>query len=148
MSQNINISNRRARFEYELLDFFTAGLVLQGTEIKSIRQSKANINDAYCLFENGSLIVRNMHIAEYDHGNIMNHTPLRDRKLLLTQRELNKIEGKLKDAGKTIVPLKLFVSDKGFAKLEIALARGKKLYDKRDSLKQKDIQRDIDRGRY
>jgi SsrA-binding protein len=131
-----------------LLDFFTAGLVLQGTEIKSIRQSKANINDAYCLFENGSLIVRNMHIAEYDHGNIMNHTPLRDRKLLLTQRELNKIEGKLKDAGKTIVPLKLFVSDKGFAKLEIALARGKKLYDKRDSLKQKDIQRDIDRGRY
>ncbi len=148
MSQNINISNRRARFEYELLDFFTAGLVLQGTEIKSIRQSKANINDAYCLFENGSLIVRNMHIAEYDHGNIMNHTPLRDRKLLLTQRELNKLEGKLKDAGKTIVPLKLFVSDKGFAKLEIALARGKKLYDKRDSLKQKDIQRDIDRGRY
>ena len=148
MSQQVNISNRRARFEYELLDFFTAGLVLQGTEIKSIRQSKANINDAYCLFENGELIVRNMHIAEYDHGNIMNHAPLRDRKLLLTQRELNKLENKLKDAGKTIVPLKLFISDKGFAKLEIALARGKKMYDKRESLKQKDIQRDIDRGRY
>ena len=148
MSQNINISNRRARFEYELLDFFTAGLILQGTEIKSIRQSKANINDAYCLFENGELIVRNMHIAEYDHGNIMNHVPNRDRKLLLTQRELNKLEGKLKDAGKTIVPLKLFISEKGYAKLEIALARGKKLYDKRDSLKQKDIQRDIDRGRF
>jgi SsrA-binding protein len=123
----------------------TAGIMLTGTEIKSIRAGKANIADAYCTFVKEELYVRNMHIQEYEMGNIFNHEPKRDRKLLLNKTELSKLRGKMKDKGFTIVPLQMFLSESGFAKLEIALARGKKLFDKRESLKDKDIQRDMAR---
>jgi len=144
---NINIQNKRARFEYELMDFFTAGIQLLGTEIKSIRQGKAALTDSYCFMQGGELFIKGMHIAEYSHGNINNHEPLRERKLLLKKQELQKLEKKLKDQGNTIIPLKLFVNDNGIAKIEIALARGKKIYDKRESIKERDVKRDIDRGK-
>lgn len=148
--KHINIKNKRASFEYQLLDKYVAGLQLTGTEIKSIRDSKAMITDAFCAFKpNGALYVRNMHIAEYEFGTYANHEPKRERKLLLNQQELDKLQKKLKDQGLTIVPLRLFINDKGWAKLEIALAKGKKLHDKRDSLKEKSTQRDMDRaGRF
>lgn len=142
---NINIQNKRARFEYELMDFFTAGIQLLGTEIKSIRQGKAALTDSYCFMQGGELFIKGMHIAEYSHGNINNHDPLRERKLLLKRQELQKLEKKLKDQGNTIIPLKLFVTENGIAKIEIALARGKKIYDKRESIKERDVKRDIDR---
>jgi SsrA-binding protein len=141
----LNIKNRKASFEYQLLMQLTAGIMLTGTEIKSIRAGKANIADAYCTFVKEELYVRNMHIQEYEMGNIFNHEPKRDRKLLLNKTELSKLRGKMKDKGFTIVPLQMFLSESGFAKLEIALARGKKLFDKRESLKDKDIQRDMAR---
>jgi SsrA-binding protein len=141
----LNIKNRKASFEYQLLMQLTAGIMLTGTEIKSIRAGKANIADAYCTFVKEELYVRNMHIQEYEMGNIFNHEPKRDRKLLLNKTELSKLRGKMKDKGFTIVPLQMFLSESGFAKLEIALARGKKLYDKRESLKDKDVQRDMAR---
>ena len=141
----LNIKNRKASFEYQLLMQLTAGIILTGTEIKSIRAGKANIADAYCTFVKEELYVRNMHIQEYEMGNIFNHEPKRDRKLLLNKTELSKLRGKMKDKGFTIVPLQMFLSESGFAKLEIALARGKKLFDKRESLKDKDIQRDMAR---
>lgn len=122
-------------------------MVLTGTEIKSIRQSKVNLTDSYCYFKGEELFVKNLHIAEYTHGNIMNHNPLRDRKLLLTHRELRKLKESVKNQGLTIVPLSLFISDRGFAKLEIALVRGKKLYDKRESIKERDQKREMDRMR-
>lgn len=147
MKNDVLIQNRRARHDYELLETYTAGLQLQGTEIKSIRQGKANLVDSYCYFDSGELYVKNMHIAEYDHGNIFNHDPLRDRKLLLSRRELDKLSKKLKDQGLTIVTLKLYVNDRGWAKLDIALAKGKKQHDKRDSLKEKQAKRDMDRAR-
>jgi SsrA-binding protein len=145
LSNKINIENRRARFDYQFLENFTAGIVLQGTEIKSIREGKAGLSDSYCYFKGGELYVRNMHISEYSEASFKNHEPLRERKLLLSRTELRKLEGKLKDQGLTIVPVKLFISDKGFAKLEIALAKGKKQFDKREDIKKKDIEREIGR---
>ena len=145
MSETINIKNKKASFEFFILDKFTAGIQLQGTEIKSIRAGKANITDAYCMFFNNELLIKNMHIAEYKYGSIYNHEPKRERKLLLNKRELKKLQNKLKDKGLTIVPVLLFINEKGFAKLEIALAKGKKLYDKRTTLKNKETQREMDR---
>jgi SsrA-binding protein len=146
MQAKIEIRNKRARYEYFLSDELTAGIVLSGTEIKSIRLGKANITDAYCTFINGELFVKNMHISDYVFGSYNRHEPNTERKLLLNKRELHKYEIKTKERGFTIIPLRLFINEKGLAKLDIALARGKKLYDKRDSIKQKDIQRDIERG--
>jgi len=145
-SQDINIKNKRAYFEYEILDKFIAGIQLVGTEIKSIRSSKASIIEAYCRFTKDELYVVNMNISEYDFGNINNHEARRDRKLLLTKKELEKLQKKIKESGLTIVPLKMFLNDHGIAKLEIGLAKGKKTYDKRENLKQKDARRDMDRA--
>ena len=143
--QQLNIKNRRASFEFMLLMELSAGIQLSGTEIKSVRAGKVNITDAFCTIVNGELIVRNMYIEEYAQGNIYNHEPKRDRKLLIKKTELNKLIGKLKDKGLTIVPLKMFLSESGFAKLNIALAKGKKMYDKREAMKDKDVKRDMDR---
>ena len=137
--------NKKASFQYFLADRFIAGIQLAGTEIKSIRDGKANIVDAYCLFEDGVLIVRNLYIQEYSHASHYNHESKRDRKLLLTANELKKLKRKTKDSGTTIVPLTLFISEKGWAKLEIAIATGKKMPDKRQDLKDKDLKRQIDR---
>jgi SsrA-binding protein len=145
LSNKINIENRRARFDYQFLEHFTAGIVLQGTEIKSIREGKAGLSDSYCYFKGGELYVRNMHITEYSEASFKNHEPLRERKLLLSRTELRKLEGKLKDQGLTIVPIKLFIGDKGYAKLDIALAKGKKEFDKRQDIKKKDAEREIGR---
>lgn len=141
----INIKNKRATFDYELLETFTAGLVLTGTEIKSIRLGKASLVDTYCLFERGELWVRNMHIAEYFYGTYNNHNARRDRKLLLNRTELRKLTRLTKETGFTIVPTRLFISEKGLAKLNIAVAKGKKEYDKRQSLKEKEDKRAMDR---
>ncbi len=146
MQKNINIQNKKARFEYEIIDKYTAGIVLTGTEIKSIRQSKASIAESFCEFnEQGELFVINMSIEEYAYGNYSNHRPKAERKLLLNKRELRKLEKEVKNTGLTIVPLRLFINEKGFAKLEIALTKGKKLYDKRESIKDRDNKRDLDR---
>jgi SsrA-binding protein len=145
--KSVNIQNKKARFEYELLDKFVAGLQLTGTEIKSIRLSKASIAESFCAFKFDELYIIGMNIEEYSHGTYANHLPKRDRKLLLNRQELDKIQKKLKDVGLTIVPIRLFLSEKGWAKVEIALAKGKKLHDKRNTLKDRDIQRDIDRAR-
>lgn len=142
---DINIKNRKAAFEYFLLDKYVAGIQLTGTEIKSIRESKASIAEAYCIITNGELWVKNMHVAEYEKGSYNNHEPKRDRKLLLTKKEINKLSRKL-DKGLTIIPTRLFINDKGYAKLEIALAQGKKLYDKREDIKQKETKRELDRS--
>ncbi|MDR4987333.1 MAG: SsrA-binding protein SmpB [Bacteroidales bacterium] len=141
----MEIKNKKAAFEYFLLEVFSAGLVLTGTEIKSIRAGKASLKESYCSFTGNELYVRNMHIAAYVYGTYNNHEPKRDRKILLTARELRKLKGKLDEKGFTLVPTRLFINEKGLAKLEIALAKGKKLYDKRDTLKQKDQQREMDR---
>jgi len=143
---NINVKNKKAYFEYEIIDNLTAGIQLQGTEIKSIREGKAGLVDSYCQFSAGELYVKNMHIAEYFFGNLRNHEAKRERKLLLQKRELNKLERKVRESGLTIVPLRLYLNDKGFAKLDIGLAKGKKIYDKRESLKENDSKRDIDRA--
>jgi len=143
---NINIKNRKAKFEYHLLDKFEAGIQLLGTEIKSIREGKASLAESYCYFNEEELFIKNMNIGEYSHGNINNHDPIRERKLLLHKRELNKLKNNLEKGGNnTIIPLRLYLNEKGIAKIEIALATGKKLYDKRDSIKEKDIKRDMDR---
>lgn len=142
---NINIKNKKASFEYELIEKFIAGMQLVGTEIKSIRNGKVSMNDAYCQFHSGELFAKNIHISEYELGTCNNHVAKRDRKLLLTKKELQKLERKLKESGLTIVPTRLFMNDRGLAKLEIALARGKKLHDKRETLKQKDSRREMDR---
>ncbi len=146
MKKDVLIKNKRATFDYELVDKFTAGIVLVGTEIKSIRLGKASLVDTFCFFAgNNELWVKNMNISEYSFGSYNNHLPRRDRKLLLNRKELIKLQREVKDNGMTIVPTKLFINDKGLCKVEIALARGKKEYDKRDSIKEKDAKRDIDR---
>jgi SsrA-binding protein len=145
----INIKNRRASFEYSFLDKYTAGIQLTGTEIKSIRNGRANITDGYCVFINGERWARNVQIEEYEQGTYNNHEPKRDRKLLLNKHELKKLENKLKDQGLTIIPLRLFINEKGYAKLDIALGQGKKLYDKREDIKKRDVSREIARkGKY
>ena len=142
----MNIQNKRARFEYELIDEFTAGIVLTGTEIKSLRNSKASISESFCEFnEKGELFTVNMNIEEYAYGTRFNHRPKAQRKLLLNKKELKKLHKEVKNSGLTIVPLRLFINDKGFAKMRIALARGKKLYDKREKIKDRENKRDLDR---
>jgi SsrA-binding protein len=143
---NINIKNKRAGFDYELSDRFTAGLQLFGTEIKSIREGKAGLSDSYCFFHNEELWIKNMHIAEYKFGSFSNHLANRERKLLLKKKELNKLIKATKETGITIIPIRLFINEKGLAKLEIAIARGKKSFDKRQSLKEKEDKRHIDRA--
>lgn len=147
MANAVKIKNKKASFEYFLLEKFIAGIQLTGTEIKSIRESKASISEAYCLFINEELFIRNMHISEYTYGTYNNHDPKRDRKLLLTKRELRKLKTNLDQQGNTVVPTLLFINEKGLAKIEIALAKGKKLYDKRETIKGRDIQREMDRER-
>lgn len=141
----INIRNKRAAFEFQFLETFVAGMVLTGTEIKSIRNTKASINEAYCVIQQGEAFIRNMHIAEYEKASFYKHEPRADRKLLLSKTELKRITKALKDKGITLIPIKLFLSEKGWAKLEIAIAKGKKLYDKREDLKSKDAKRELDR---
>ena len=146
MKKSVNILNKKARFSYEILDTYRAGIVLTGTEIKSIRASKASIAESFCEFnEQGELFVINMTVQEYDYGNHFNHRPKAERKLLLNKKELRKLEKEVKNTGLTIIPLKLFINDKGFAKLQIALAKGKKLFDKRDTIKDRENKRNLDR---
>ena len=146
MQRNINILNKKAKFQYEILDKYTAGIVLTGTEIKSIRASKASIAESFCEFnEGGELFVINMTIEEYVYGNYYNHKPKAERKQLLNKRELKKLEREVNVKGNAIIPLRLFINEKGLAKLEIALAKGKKLYDKRETIKDRDNKRSLDR---
>jgi SsrA-binding protein len=144
---NIHIKNKRASFEYSFIDKYLAGIQLTVTEIKSVREGKLNINDAFCVFLNNELFIRNMHIAHYFNGTYNNVEEKRDRKLLLNKRELDKLQNSLKDKGLTIVPIRLFINDKGYAKIEIALAKGKKLYDKREDIKKRDSEREMGRMR-
>ena len=144
--KELNIRNKKARFEYHLDEFFNAGIQLSGTEIKSIRNGKASILEAYCVFSNGEVWIRNMHITEYENGSFYNHKPRAERKLLLNRKEIDKIEKFLKTKGNTLIPLKLFLSEKGWVKIEIACATGKKLHDKRQDLKEKDDRREMDRA--
>lgn len=141
----INIKNKRAHFDYEIGDTFTAGIVLTGTEIKSIRESRASLADSYCLVENGEVWIKGMHIAEYFYGSYNNHATRRDRKLLLNKKEIAKIAKAAEDVGFTIVPIRLFINDRGLAKLVIGIGRGKKQYDKRQSIKERDDKRMLDR---
>ncbi len=143
--KSVEIKNKRAKFDYEWLDTYTAGLQLVGTEVKSIRMGKASIAEAYCYMTGGELFIKGMNVTEWSHGNIFNHDPIRERKLLLSKRELDKIDKALKDQGITVVPTKLFISENGWIKLNIAVAKGKKNYDKRQSLKEKDAKRDLAR---
>lgn len=138
---DVNIKNRRATFDYAVLDKYVAGIQLYGTEIKSIRESKASLVDTYCIFEGGELWVKQMHIAEYRFGSYANHEVRRDRKLLLTKKELHKLERQVKDSGKTIIPLRMFINEKGLCKVEIGLCIGKHEYDKRQSIKERDDKR-------
>lgn len=139
-------TNRNAKYEYAFLEEFTAGLQLFGTEIKSIRQKDVSISEGYCAFQGDELYVLNMHIGEYEQGTYNNHEPKRERKLLLKRQELKKLQNKLKDKGLTIIPTRLFISDGGYAKLNIALAKGKKIHDKRDNIKDRDVKREMDRA--
>lgn len=141
----MEISNRKAYFEYSILQKYTAGIVLSGTEIKSIREGKVSFNDSFCIIFRGELFIRSLHIAEYSHGGVYNHEPDRERKLLLRKPELKKIESKMKEKGYTIIPLKIFIASNGFAKVEIGLGKGKKSYDKRESIKTRETQREIKR---
>ena len=144
----IQIKNRKAKFEYQLDDYFVAGLVLTGTEIKSIREGKANLQDGYCVFEGEELWIQGMHISPYEQGSHYNHHPTRKRKLMLNKSELKKLYKISKDVGITIIPIRLFINARGLAKLEIATGRGKKLYDKRQDIRKKDEQREMGRSRY
>lgn len=144
-ANQVNIKNRKAHFNYEIGDTFTAGMVLTGTEIKSIRDGKASLSDSYCVVDRGEVWVKGMHISEYFYGSYNNHSARRDRKLLLSKKEISKIEKESSDAGFTIVPLRIFISEKGFAKLVIGIGKGKKSYDKRQSIKEREDKRNIDR---
>lgn len=141
----MEIVNRKAKFEYEFLQTLEAGLQLTGTEVKSLRNGDVNMGDAWCLFEKGELFIKNLHIGEYKHASVTQHAPLRTRKLLMHKAELKKLERRVNEKGLTIVPYRIFFAESGFAKCEIALARGKKSFDKRESIKEKDVQRDLDR---
>lgn len=143
--KKIEIVNRKAKFEYSFMQEYEAGIMLKGTEVKALRKGDGNLNDAYCLFVKNELYIKSMYIAEYDHGNINNHETRRDRKLLLKRPELKKLERRVTEKGLTLVPYKLYFSERGFAKLVIQLAQGKKAFDKRESIKEKDIKRDLDR---
>jgi SsrA-binding protein len=146
MQKKVNIQNKKARFLYEILDKYTAGIVLTGTEIKSIRNSKASIAESFCEFnEQGELFVINMTIEEYIYGTYYNHKPKAERKLLLNKKELKKLQKEVQNTGLTIIPLKLFINEKGYAKINIALAKGKKLFDKRETIKDRDNKRNLDR---
>jgi SsrA-binding protein len=147
MANKINITNKKAYFDYELIEKYTAGLQLTGTEIKSIRDGKVSLVDTYCYFLDNELWLKNMRITEYSHGTYNNHDPYRNRKLLLQRKELNKLERKVKEKGLSLIALRLFINDIGLAKVEIALGKGKKEFDKRETLKAKDTQRDLDRAR-
>lgn len=147
-SNDINIRNKQAGFQYELLDKYIAGIVLKGTEIKSIREGKVNLQDGYCYLNNGELFAKGININAYAQGTHYNHEAARERKLLLKKAELNKLEGKVEEKGLTLVPVRLFINERGFAKLEIALAKGKKLHDKRDSIKERDIKRELSRVKF
>lgn len=141
----MELSNRKAHYEYFFETKYIAGIVLTGTEIKSLREGKASFNDSYCYMNKGELFVKNLHIAEYSFGNIHNHEPMAERKLLLQKRELRRIENKIKEKGYTIIPLKIFFSENGFAKMEIGLGKGKKIYDKRETIKARETERDVKR---
>lgn len=141
----MELSNRKAYYEYHIEAKYNAGMVLTGTEIKSLRAGKASFMDSYCIFDKGELYVRSLHISEYSHGSVYNHVPMQERKLLLTKRELSKLEGKIKEKGYTIIPLRIFFSEKGLAKIEIGLGKGKKIYDKRNTIKERESDRDIKR---
>ena len=143
--RQVNIRNKRASFEYNFLEKFTAGIVLQGTEIKSIRLGKVNLQDSYCTFFKDELFVKAMHISPYVQGKHYNHESKRDRKLLLNKKELRRLRTKSMEKGLTIIPIRIFINEKGLAKLEIALAQGKKTYDKREDIKAKDLKRELDR---
>lgn len=145
-SNNIQIKNKRATYDYELIETFVAGIVLTGTEIKSIRLGKVGLTDTYCLVERGEVWVKNMYIAEYFYGTYNNHSTRRDRKLLLNRKEIRKLESASQNTGFTIIPTKLFVNEKGLAKLVIAVAKGKKEYDKRQSIRERDDKREMDRA--
>ena len=147
-SKNINIKNKKASFEYHFLDKYIAGIALTGTEIKSIREGKASLQHAYCYFNRGELHVKEMNITPYSQAKHFNHDPKRERKLLLRKKELEKLEDKLKEVSVTIIPTRLFINDRGLAKLEVALAKGKKLHDKRDDIKKKDMQRELSNVKY
>ena len=144
-TNTINIKNRKAKFEYEFLDKYVAGIKLAGTEIKAIRQGKASIAESFCEFQNHELFVINMHVEEYSHATHFNHNPKSERKLLLQRKELRKLEKEVKNTGLTIIPLRLFINERGLAKMQIALAKGKKLYDKRETIKDRESNRKLDR---
>ena len=144
-TNTINIKNRKAKFEYEFLDKYVAGIKLAGTEIKAIRQGKASIAESFCEFQNHELFVINMHVEEYSHASHFNHNPKSERKLLLQRKELRKLEKEVKNTGLTIIPLRLFINERGLAKMQIALAKGKKLYDKRETIKDRESKRKLDR---
>lgn len=141
----MEIKNRSAYFEYYIDDKFSAGIVLTGTEVKSLRAGRASFNDSYCMIHQGELWVKSLHIAEYSHGTVNNHDPVRERKLLVTKREIKKLEGKMREKGYTIIPLRIFFNDKNLVKMEIGLAKGKKLHDKRETIKQRDTEREMKR---
>jgi SsrA-binding protein len=144
-TNNINIRNRQAGFEYELLDKYVAGMVLTGTEIKSIREGKVNLQDGYCYLNRGEIFAKGINITPYAQGTHYNHEAMRERKLLLKRSEIKKLEGKIEEKGLTLVPIRLFLNDRGLAKLEIALAKGKKMHDKRDSIRDREAKRELDR---
>lgn len=147
-AKDVNVRNRQATYEYELLDKYIAGIVLTGTEIKSIREGKINLQDGYGYFKNGELFVKGVNISPYAQGTHYNHEALRERKLLLKRSELKKLEARSEEKGLTLVPTRLFINDRGFAKMEIALGRGKKMHDKRDSIKERDAKRELDRMKF
>lgn len=140
------IVNRKAKFNFEFIETYKAGMVLTGTEIKSIKEGKVNLGDSFCYFRNGELWLKNLHISEYKNGSYANHEPMRLRKLLLTKKEIQKLEGKIKEKGLTIIPYKVFFNERGLAKIEIALAKGKKSFDKRESIKERDTKKEVDRA--